>query len=546
MIFNYKYGGQSGIVNTANRVGISFAPDLLREPTFFVGNLNQKIPFREAMSALHSVVVSDLRFQPKDKTEYKEWAKQQEEIWLAEYMAQQPDLKERIGGMKTELNTLRAHKQKILQPFNKAKWAFFKYIRKRDYDAWFVLDPVITVHPDELFFECFSQDESTYARLACDYNVFDKINTFECGTTNIDYSSALYNEFQKIRTYKDTQFKIDPSGFEVQTEGEDDYKEEKIDLPDTWVRGFLQVSTAMTLPAVSFELHPMDLWNVLFLLRRNKAQSSPRYMQYILKPGEPIRIRFKPWDKEITCVRSIYQGAEAREIKVWGRRRLLTLERLMPIAQSVKVHLLGDGLPSFYIVGMDDLHFTLGLSGWTSNDWSRTGQFNLMGSMQQVDSTSKGAIYQALRQSWSLTTDELSKTTGFDKATVHTAMTAHAQEGNAIFDLTKNCYRARELSKDGIPVEKLRYSSPLEEQAHAWQQAGAVRILSRGENKEVRLLKGEVRVDDTTFQSELTINEDQKLVQATCSCTDFKENGLRKGPCAHLLAVRIQSEFSGL
>ena len=38
----------------------------------------------------------------------------------------------------------------------------------------------------------------------------------------------LYDEFQKIRSYKDTKFAIDPTGFEVQTNvDEDSYVEKK-------------------------------------------------------------------------------------------------------------------------------------------------------------------------------------------------------------------------------------------------------------------------------------------------------------------------------
>ena len=84
---------------------------------------------------------------------------------------------------------------------------------------WFVLDPVITVHPDEIFFECFSQDESSYGKLGVNYTGFKNINEFNCGTTNIDYSDDLYDEFQKIRSYKKTFFNVDPSGFEVKTTG---------------------------------------------------------------------------------------------------------------------------------------------------------------------------------------------------------------------------------------------------------------------------------------------------------------------------------------
>jgi hypothetical protein len=88
MEFNYKYGGSSSVQGNAKSTNMSFAPDTLREPTFFVGSLGKHINFREAMSALHDVVVSDMRFKPKDKTEYLEWAKKQEDIWLSEYLTE--------------------------------------------------------------------------------------------------------------------------------------------------------------------------------------------------------------------------------------------------------------------------------------------------------------------------------------------------------------------------------------------------------------------------------------------------------------------------
>lgn len=51
-----------------------------REPTYFSGDLEKGSAFREAISALHDVMVSDQRFKPKDKTAYKEWAAQREQI----------------------------------------------------------------------------------------------------------------------------------------------------------------------------------------------------------------------------------------------------------------------------------------------------------------------------------------------------------------------------------------------------------------------------------------------------------------------------------
>src|SRR5205085_3035224 len=139
--------------------------------------------------------------------------------------------------------------------------------------------------------------------------VFRNIGELACGTTNIDYSSSLYDEFQKIRSYKTTRFEVDPSGFGVRTQGESDYKEVKIDLPDSWVRGFLQVNSAMSLPARTFDLHPMDVHNLCFVLRRHREQLGPRSMRYHLRPGQPVTVRFDPWGIEVRCPRSVYTGS---------------------------------------------------------------------------------------------------------------------------------------------------------------------------------------------------------------------------------------------
>src|SRR5689334_20478403 len=197
MLFNYRFAGNSTVTSTLHKTGLSFAPDTLRESAWFVGKLHKKLAFREAISALHDVVVSDLRFKPKDKTAYKEWVAQNESLFLAEYMAgYDVDVANtKIEEIKKELIAVRTEKDKIMGPFYKARQHYFNYLYKNDREAWIVLDPVITIHPDELFFECFSQDESTYGKLSCNYNVFTVVDDFKCGTTNVDYSRDLYEEF---------------------------------------------------------------------------------------------------------------------------------------------------------------------------------------------------------------------------------------------------------------------------------------------------------------------------------------------------------------
>jgi hypothetical protein len=539
MEFNYKFKGDTSVKNTAHATDISFAPDVSRDPTYFSGYLNKHIPFREAISALHDIVVSDFRFKPKDKSDYKAWAKQQEDIWLAEYMKGSADVEQKLKAVRTELETIRKQKAEIIGPFDKAKRKYFDYLYQSDRDAWIVLDPVITIHPDELFFECFSQDESSYGKLGCNYNVFNKVKEFKCGTTNIDYSSDLYNEFQKIREYKETYFNIDPTGFEVKTTREESYKEVKIDVPASWVRGFLQVSSAMSIPATSFYLHPMDVYNICFMLRRYKEKEGPRSIRWILKPGEPVKLIFEPWNFEVKCGRSIYEGHEAKEIRIWGRRRLLLLERLIPIAQQFKVVLLGSGLPSFYIADLGDLNFTLGLSGWTVNDWSRLGNFDLLAPRAEVDPLTMQKIYAGLKENWVEKPDSLASRLQLDKRTVEGALAAFTQVGKVIYDINNNSYRIRELSRESLPMEELRFANSREETATRFVLSNQISGLTADVKDKKKVLKGSVKDKEKNYQPEIIIDSDERMVSGKCSCNFYQQNKLMQGPCEHMLALRI-------
>ena len=81
MIFDYKYLGQSNVHSSASASDISFVPDFSRPQTFFRGVLNPKraVLFREAISALHAVVIDEQRYQAPDNSAYLAWRKEQDQ-----------------------------------------------------------------------------------------------------------------------------------------------------------------------------------------------------------------------------------------------------------------------------------------------------------------------------------------------------------------------------------------------------------------------------------------------------------------------------------
>jgi hypothetical protein len=538
MEFAYRYYGGTTAASDARSTSLDFAPDTSREPTFFVGEVARHTPFREAISALHHVVVSDLRFKPKDRTAYFEWLKNHEQQLLAEAMAQRSQIKARVEELRKEQAELNRRSQEVMGPFYKARQALFNFLYKENRDAWFVLDPVITVHPDEIFFECFSLDESSYGRLSCDHDTFARLGEMSYGTTNIDYSYALYDEFQKIRSYRTTTLAIDPKGFEVQTAGEQSYREDKIDLPDSWVRGFLQVSSAMAQPAHVVDLHPLDMHGILARLAARRERHGPRSLRFFLEPGEPVRVLIEPWDETLTFRRSIYKGGASAEIRIWGRRRLAILSRALPLAKSVRLHLLGNGLPSFAVVDFGGLRFTLGLSGWTANDWSRAGQFDLLAPRHPVDDATAAQVFDALKARHFARAGDIAAETGLGEPIVQAALTAYTQAGRVMYDLDKGVFRLRELTREPLPMAALRFASPQEEKADRFVEANLVTIKATGERDGKRVITGEVLDDAKTYSPMIVLDGDDRMVEARCDCWFYGHNKLMRGPCEHMLALR--------
>ena len=56
----------------------------------------------------------------------------------------------------------------------------------------------------------------------------------------------------------------------------------------------------------------------------------------------------------------------------------MLIRRFLPFVEAVEVHLLGSGLPSFWVLRAGDITLTLGLTGFTAANWSQALSFDLL------------------------------------------------------------------------------------------------------------------------------------------------------------------------
>lgn len=539
MEFRQTYAKASRIQHLGGQTLVDFSPDLGREPTYFRGRIREPVRYREAMCALRDVVVSDLNVQPRDHSAYQAWVQEQYLLMIADILAEKSTIAKRIQEIMPRIRELQKRQYERLSDFYQARHRYFQFLYEVDQAAWYVLDPVITVAPDQVFFEAFSLDESSYGRLAVHEELFQSVKDFEYGTTNIDFSDALYDELRRMRTYRPTDFQIDPSGFEVATEGRDVYKEKKIDVPTSWIRGFLQVQSAMSMPTYSFDVKPIDIYNLCRFLRQHKERHSPRSLRYQLRPGQPVKVVIEPWNEVMTFDQSIYTGEEAVEIRTWGRRRLFLLERLLPLAKKISIHLMGTGLPSFYIADLGALSFTLGLSGWTRNDWAAAGNFDLLvGNSEQATPEQSAKVFQMLKEKKMMTDVQLSLSTHLPISTVHAALKQLCSAGRIMFDLELKKYRLRELTRDPLPLEELQYANPREKKAKQLLKDGHVSLQRHQLAADGTVeLQGRIKERKREQTVHVVLDLDGRMMDASCSCYFYKRNRLMQGPCEHMLGL---------
>lgn len=542
MQVRFAYRGHSTFRSRQAGAELNLLPNLAREPVAFDAHLLQPLRFREAISALHDVVINDLRYQPRDKTAYEAW-KRDEARRTAQLRSQAYDAaaKEILARRAAVPPDLERQFESCRRRYWEARQEYSNYLLKNDQELWRLLmpcDPIVTVADDVMFFECFSADESSYGCLTVDRDaMFGPSPDFRPGTTNVDYSWTLYDHFQQLRTYRETRFRVDPQGFETATSGAAEYREEKIDLPAGWLRGLMQVQAAMTMPLRRVTLTRDAVYSLLAWLKRHKARRSPRALRFELSPDRPPQIVVEPWEQAIVAHGVTCHGAGVEPIRVWGARRLLSLARLLPLVDRFEVYLLGTGLPSFWMAEMGDMRLTLGLSGWTANDWTRGAALDLLNPPVNLSPGLVTGVAGWLqnRRSAELSDAGLRNVAG--QAECAAAMNHLARAGQVIYDLGAGRYRWRQIMPSAVGESELG-PEPVELAAsRQLSLSGEVRLTSRqplaggGE-----LLIGQYSTPKNAL--ELELDADGRMKRAKCNCSHFYKGGLRVGPCRHLLALR--------
>ncbi|NTX05764.1 SWIM zinc finger family protein [Myxococcus sp. CA040A] len=504
-----RYATASDVESTSDASRVLLALEGSRGTVGVRGRLKDPALFRDALTAAFGILSSDLRYRGKDRTAY-----------LAYLMSK---------GKRASAQIWEAQK------------AFLDNALDGEEKQDEVLDPVLTVDPDSVSLEVFSRDESAYARLSFDNSLFEGREAAH-GSTFLDVPANLSSRMDRLRTYLPVSLEA-----HVALPAKATREPRKVEVPHAWLRGFLQVQSAATLPANSCVLAPIDLYNLLFALRTRKAKKAPRALRFELVPGAPPRLVLEPWELVLECHGGTYTGTAPAVVRTFGRQRLVALARLLPHAKSVRLQLMGPGLPVFWVIDMGAATLTLGLTGWTESGWSSAAAFDVLMPRAVPDGLAE-KLRGKLRADGPLPFDTLvAAAGGASKEHVRAALQLECLRGRILFDVAKGQYRPRELMATPVDESVIRFGSEREARAHrllgdGGPGAGEVKLTKVhdivGEGTRIH---GEVvdREAVRSFFPSFTLDLEGRVKDASCGCPHFRRSGMREGPCEHQLALRL-------
>ncbi|VAW77651.1 hypothetical protein MNBD_GAMMA12-986 [hydrothermal vent metagenome] len=511
---NYNNASQMSVTDESAQ--LQLACDKHRANIELEAEICDPLLFRDCMRGLFDVVSSDYRYVPKDRAAY---------------------------------NAYRQLKQSIR---SKSAWtaqqAYYEWLSKNDPLAYLILDPIVTNHPDKVLFEVFSKDEGSYATFSLDHDVLQHKTESSYGSSNIDFSESLLKSFDAFRSYRHNSLKIDSQQLEVTIEDHDAVLEKKLNVPESWLRAFLQVQTAAAMPCKEFKMAAIDLYNILRFLRMHADKKGKRRgMRIELIPNEYPRIILEPWEEVFECSAEKYTGKTANITRVWGRRRLMMLQNILPYADEIDVNLLGNALPSFWTLKSKSMSFCLSLTGFTASNWSQALNFDLM-LPRSNDSKIVDSLQKAMQKNWFMDFEQLAKVLVkkgclSSAEELQSALQAACQQGWLMFDMAKRVYRYRPLVNVELDQKTLEFRGRQDRQAHDLiKRKDSVTLDKENEVYGVGVeLTGTVVVDEDKrkYQPFMLISEEGSVNKVTCTCPFYRKHKLTEGPCAHLIALRI-------
>ncbi|WP_380169600.1 SWIM zinc finger family protein [Jannaschia sp. R86511] len=367
-----------------------------------------------------------------------------------------------------------------------------------------ILDPVVTSDGAGLRFESFSACCGVYARFDVSERGLDG-EVLDRGTTNVDVNPPLQAALSRVRGREPLHLSVGPEALEVTTLDRS-VVEQKVPLPQRWLRGFAEAPVALARMTPRGEVTATEARRFLRSLPRSDARSS----LWASVSGRSLTL-------------STRAGRDA--VSLSGPQRLLTLAPLLRFASRMRVYgpaTDGGPAPSAWELELPGSRLVLTLSPEVSRGFS--GEGGVLDALAD-DTAVTDADLVADVMGWlpAMTLLEVAAAASLSQERAGQALAVLGTAGRVGYDTSDGSWFARDLPYDTGDAEalnpRLRSARRLVAERRLRTDGDLVVVQVAGNQHHVR---GGVDAGPPS-----------------CTCHWWARHRGGRGPCSHVLAAQL-------
>ena len=377
-------------------------------------------------------------------------------------------------------------------------------------------DPILSAQGDRLRAECFSACNGVYARLDIFQSALDGEILY--GTTNVDIGADLRRSLFNIKKEDRLKFRIGDEGWKIFNSKKLDDKttlaniliQRPVKMPDRWIRAL--GNCAMLHKNMKYKFHVEGMQAKAFIAMLPPATGKER----------------SGWLTPTKTAVMLKQREEKNSVYISGLHRLSALKRIMSYVNAIYFYApeSGEAGQMMLEVCMKGASIILSLTAKSYEGYS--GEGALLDSLSDLKILEYAdRIDDILNFESRLDLDVMSKSMGMIKKDMNAAIELLAVSGKLGFDVRERAFFHRELPDD--PDRVLKDNPRL---------VGARKLMQ--ETSYVEDDVWHVKSGDTIYR--VIYPTDMRVENAKCTCAWYLKHQNSRGPCKHILAVKLKKE----
>ncbi len=375
-------------------------------------------------------------------------------------------------------------------------------------------DPILSAQGDRLRAECFSACNGVYARMDVFQSALDGEILY--GTTNVDIGADLRKSLFNVRQGDRLKFRIGDEGWKtVHSRNADNNNiltdvriQRPVKMPDRWIRAL--GNCAMLHQNMEYKFHVEGMQAKAFIAMLPAATGKERSGWLTpTKVGVMLKLR-----------------EEKNSVYISGLHRLSALRRIMSHVNAVYFYAPKNSEAGRMMIEvcMRGASITLSLTAKSYEGYSGEGALlDSLSDLKILEYADK--IDNILNFESILDLDKISESTGIIKNDIKNAIELLAVSGKLGFDVKEKAFFHRELPDD--PDRVLKDNPRL---------VGAKKLMEGISHVEDDIWH--VKSQDTTYR--VIYPKDLGAQNAKCTCTWYLKHQNSRGPCKHILAVKLK------